>query len=165
MQKTRPFSIHVVVNDHGLDFFAASGDALYRAVGLEIAFALIEDNQLTGTCRTMVPGNDGRKFLSMSGNLFGIEKGVGPIRVRTIDRAISGSVGIHLQQDAGEVMRVIGIFPAAVHHPAGFLDPGIPVVFLIEADLLHVASIGIDLIERPDIVFSAYAGNRVERSR
>ena len=110
----------------------------------------------------MMAGDDGHHLRRMAGDRLGIEDRIRPGRVALVILDLVRAVGIHVEQQPGEVVGRVGIFPARVKHAAVVQQRRIPIVVLVETDLPRVAAVGLHEAQVGHRVAAAHAGHALE---
>ncbi len=165
VEEARPAVVDELVLDHRLDLLAPAGDALDHAVGLEAALGRVEEHQLAHARHAVVAGDDGRHHRRVAGDRPGVEQRVRPVGVGAVVLGLPGAVRVHVEQDAGEVVRRVRVLPAGVEDAAVVEHGRAPVVVLVEAQLAQAVVL---LVEQEQVgygVGAADAGNALEDPR
>ena len=164
MQKLRPRGFDEPVTDHRLDAPSMPRDALHHSFGLVPSPARIEDHQLAHPRHAVVARDDCHDLGRMSGHGPSIENGIRPHRVAAVARPLARAIGVHLKQQAGEIVGRIGVFPARIEDASAREHCGTPVVVLVETNLASAASVGAHEAEVRHRVASADTGDALKAS-
>ena len=97
----------------------------------------------------------------MAGERFHVERAVREVGTAAVERLVFCPVGIHVHDDAGEIVCQVGIFPTGVHDAAVRDHDRRPVTVLIERQAAQAACLGIVRDQVGNYIVAMYAGHAV----
>ena len=128
----RPNAIHQFILDLLLDRTVAERDLLQHTLDTLTCLVRIEQDQTSGTCYTMVTGDNTDKGRGMTRQRLYVEGTVGEHGSTTEQGFLLRSVGVHGHHDTCIVMGQVRIFPTCVHHLTRVRNDRVPVGILVE---------------------------------
>ena len=151
-----------LIADDRFHLDTVAGNSLYGAVGLVPSLGRVEDHQLAHPRHAVMAGDDAHDLGRMARDGLGIEGRIRPQRVALVVLDLVRAVRVHVEQQPGEVVGAVRIFPAREEHPAIVQQRRIPIVVLVETDLPRVAAVGFHEEQVRHGVAAAHAGHALE---
>ncbi len=111
----------------------------------------VEDDQFADAGDAVVARDHADDARRMAGDRSRPVDGVRPVGIAVIGRHLVGAVRVHGEEQAGEVVRRVGVFPSRVHHRAVVEHRRVPVVVLIETKPSLVLAVVVDEVKVADI--------------
>ena len=153
--------IHETIRRDVLHRLAPPRQLLHRAGRLASALRDVEEHELALAAHAVVAGDDGHELGGRSRNGLRVEHGVGPVGVGAVVLLLVAAVRVHGHQDAREIVRGVGVFPAQVEAAPVGKHHGMPVVVLVERETAE-ASVRVAEHEVAHVVGAAHAGHALE---
>ena len=132
---SREFVVNEPVLDFGLERLAERRVFVDLPLLFDGALGDVEKVELADARDAVVPRDNADEFIGVVRDLAAIEKRVRPVARRAVEGRLRRSVGIHMHQNAREIVRVVGVLPAGVEHAPVFEHRGRPVGVLLESQL------------------------------
>jgi len=165
MKELGPRAFHQPIADDGINLLFVSRNPLHGPVRFSPSVGRVEQHQLAHPRHTVVAGDHGDDLRRIVGNGPRVENRIGPHGIAGIVLHLPRAVRVHLEQQPREVMRQVGVFPAAVQQAAVVQHGGAPVVVLIETQLADAAAVRIHQAQVGDRVAAAHAGHAGKAAR
>jgi hypothetical protein len=135
------------VADDGIDGLAAAGEFVEDTEVIASALGGIKEEESAGAGDIVVAAGDADDLGDGAGDRFGVEEGAGEPGTATAEFALVGAVGVHVEEEPGIGVGLVGVLPALVEDAAIGEEGGAPIAVLFERELPGLAVVWIETVE------------------
>jgi len=156
-QKFGPRIVNQLVLNNRVNRFTKARYQLDGTFGFSSSLGNVEQSQFSHPGDSVMPRNNTGKLGGTARYRSGIEQTVGPIAVAAIELRLVRAIGVHVEQDSGEIMRCVDILPAEIQDATVCQEHGTPILVLLESELPNRFAVGFQTVNVADRTASVNA--------